>query len=106
MYGVGRVSDEDFKAACELAVEEFRKLAPRKTGNLAYHAITMEFTNAKECHIYVDEAIAPYMPFTNEPWISPKWNGKQNPNEAWWQTACEYIMYVVKDLLGGELKEK
>ena len=24
------------------------------------------------------------MPFTNEEWISPRWNGKKNPNEHWW----------------------
>lgn len=99
-----RVSAADFQAACELVLEELRKMAPYDTGTLAKDAITIEFSNPNECHIYVDESVAPYMPFTNEPWISPKWNGKQNPNQDWWQTACEYIMYLFQDLLGGDLK--
>lgn len=98
------VSSADFKAACELAVEEFRRLAPYDTGNLARNAIRIEFTTPDECHIYVDEVIAPYMPFTNEPWISPRWRGKQNPNEGWWQAACELITGIMQELLGGELK--
>lgn len=24
-----------------------------------------------------------YAVYTNSPWISPKWHGAQNPNEAW-----------------------
>jgi len=27
-----------------------------------------------------------YATYTNEVWISPKWNGKQNPNEGWIDT--------------------
>ena len=26
-----------------------------------------------------------YMPFTNEPWISPRWKGAKNPNEKWFE---------------------
>ena len=99
-------TDAEFKKACELAVEQLRTLAPYDTGNLALNAVQIEFVNARECHIYVDEAIAPYMPFTNEPWVSPKWDGKKNPNEGWWQNACEYLVGVIQGQLGGELKGK
>ena len=98
------IGDRDFIAACELAIEELRKLAPYDTGNLALNGIRIDFPTPKECHIYVDESIAPYMPFTNEKWLSPKWNDRQNPNEKWWDTACELIMGVIADLLGGELQ--
>lgn len=30
-----------------------------------------------------------YMPYTNEPWISPRWNGKRNPNQNWWDLAIQ-----------------
>jgi hypothetical protein len=43
------------------------------------------------------------MPYTNEPWVSPKWNGKPNPNEAWWQyatwIAVRYLIYRLKGTL-------
>lgn len=50
------------------------------------------------------KGIAPYMPYTNEPWISPRWNGKQNPNEGWWNDAIEFIIQYMAKRLGGELQ--
>lgn len=61
--------------------------APKDTWNLASNALRVEWHGDDEVQIYIDESIAPYMPYTNEPWISPKWKGKQNPNEGWWQDA-------------------
>ena len=26
-----------------------------------------------------------YMPYTEEKWISPRWNGRQNPNQDWFK---------------------
>lgn len=98
------ISNNDFKAACELALEQFRSLAPYDTGNLAMHAIRIEFPSPDECRIYVDETIAPYMPFTNEQWISERWHGRKNPNEGWWNAACEIIIEMIADILGGELE--
>ncbi len=95
--------DEDFKAACELAFEELQKLAPYDTGNLALNAIRIEFTSSKRCVIYVDESIAPYMPYTTEKWLSPYWRGKKNPNEGWFESAVQLIAEVLADLCGGEL---
>lgn len=93
-----------FKRACESACKKLRELAPNRTGNLAYNAITIEFPSPDECLIYVDESIAPYMPYTNEAWLSPKWNGKKNPNEGWFQKAAQIIFEELASKLGGELK--
>lgn len=82
------MTDADFRKLCNEIVDELRRQAPRRTGNLADNAIRFEFVG-NTCNIYVDEEIAPYMPYTNEKWLSPKWNGKQNPNEAWWQDTIE-----------------
>ena len=98
------ISLDDFRAGCELAVEELRRLAPYDTGNLAINAIRMEMNPPSECHIYVDEAVAPYMPYTNEIWLSPYWRGKKNPNQGWWNAACELIAYILADLFEGELR--
>lgn len=66
--------------------EEMKPHTPIRTGNLRYNSIkgeAMQFASFSVGKVYIDEDIAPYMPYTNEPWISPKWHGKKNPNEGW-----------------------
>ena len=83
-------------------VEELRSMVPRDTGNMAYNALRYELQN-DVLDITVDPAIAPYVYFTNEPWVSPKWNGKQNPNEGWWQRFVEEFSKRLATKLKGEL---
>lgn len=95
------------------AVKELRKRAPKDTGNLAYNAIKYRWIDDRHFEIYVDtgdmgidtrvSGVAPYMPFTNEPWISPRWNGKKNPNEGWWEEAVEYILNFVAEKIKGKV---
>lgn len=98
------VSNAQFKRICQRAVTELRGLAPYDTGNLAMNAIKMEMESPNVCLIYVDESIAPYMPFTNEPWVSPKWNGKKNPNEGWWQKAGDLVVEYIARQVEGEVE--
>lgn len=100
------------------AVAELRKLAPKHSGNLAYNAIKYKWIGDNKFVIYVDvgdtasfmktreyeEGVAPYMPFTNEKWISPRWNGTQNPNESWWNDAMEVIINYIAKKFNGELR--
>jgi hypothetical protein len=81
-------------------------LAPKDTGNLAFNSIRVEWHGDKEAAIYVDENIAPYMPYTNETWVSDRWNGKQNPNEAWWQNAIAQIVEQLNIEFGGVTVER
>ena len=85
--------------------ELLRNIAPRDTGNLAFNAIKIEWHGEDEAEIYVDgdgdDGIAPYMPFTNEPWVAERWNGKENPNEGWWQKAIEQIIQQLNAEFGG-----
>lgn len=97
------VSHKKFVNACLSAVNTLRELAPKDTGNLAYNAIKVAFKDKDTCVIHVDERIAPYMPFTAFPWTSPKWNGKKNPNEGWWERAAEVIARQLAKELKGEL---
>ena len=64
------------------AVDQLRKVAPKKSENLANHAIKYKWVNNNTFEIYVDvgkvgmvkkriSGLAPYMPFTNEVWKSP-----------------------------------
>ena len=98
------MTSTDFANLCSRCVEELRKLAPKDTGNLAYNAIKFEFPDTNTCKIIVDEAIAPYMPYTNEPWIAERWHGKKNPNEKWFDNAAEKIAQLFAQLSRGELK--
>jgi hypothetical protein len=99
------MTNEDFKKVCEQILKDIKAYAPKDTGNLAYNAIKMKMPNAHTCEIYISGnsiklansaygsyfkyGVAPYAPFTIEKWISPKWGGRKNPNEGWWQNALE-----------------
>ena len=43
-----------------------------------------------------------YMPYTNEPWISPRWKGRQNPNEKWFEESAEFMAKIIARHLGGK----
>ena len=43
-----------------------------------------------------------YMPYTNEPWVSPRWRGRQNPNLYWFNDSTEYIAQYMARHLGGK----
>lgn len=111
------VADQDFRAACELACEWIIDHAPYDTGNLALNSIKIEFETPQVCRIYVDETIAPYMPFTNEHWehkiikmgnfrpgeVVERLRTWDNPNEGWWDRVCKEAIEIIQDLLGGQL---
>ena len=108
---------EDYKAACEQAFNELReRVVPNpntrykpggSTGNLADNALQFrwEGENGLTFHVFVDENEAPYMVYTNEPWKSKKWKGKQNPNEGWWSKAHDFLTNRITELLNGELHD-
>lgn len=101
------MNDRKFMDACLKMVQLVRDRAPKDTGNLAYNAVKYEFKRVDgvlECNIYVDEDVAPYMPFTNEEWISPRWNGKQNRNEDWWNRTGDAIAFEISKIFNGVLK--
>ena len=94
-------------------VDIIQRIAPRRTGNLE-SSIKYDYLGNGVWKIYVNcgddpyykgypRGMAPYMPFTNEEWVSPRWNGKPNPNQGWWNLACESAMNYAKIKLKGEL---
>lgn len=50
----------------------------RRSGGALRNSIRIE--NDK---VIVGNDVAFYAVYTNEKWISPRWHGKQNPNENW-----------------------
>lgn len=95
---------EEFAMLCSNLVKNIRSVSPIKTGNLRNNAIKYEFIDANTCKIYVDESIAPYMPYTNEPWVSEKWKGAKNPNEKWWDNkALAIVVKTIEQELGDRI---
>lgn len=85
------MTQEEFDVLCYKILDLVKQHSPIDTGNLRNNSIQIKFISEDECRIYVDEAIAPYMPYTNEPWLSPRWKGAKNPNERWWDNLAEEI---------------
>ena len=109
------MNEAEFRALCLDAFREFRELVPNpdtrylpggSTGNMAFNAAKIEFPSPDVCLIYVDEKIAPYLPYTNEPWVSPRWHGKKNPNEGWLGRAVEFVTNYVAKKMKGEVDKK
>lgn len=100
------MTDSQFQILCLAAFAEFQKLVPKDTGNMAYNASKIKFPSPDVCEIYVDEKVAPYVPYTNEPWIAERWHGKKNPNENWFGKAAAYIAaYVAQQTKGVVLDD-
>ena len=99
------------------AIRRIKKKAPVDTGNLKENAIIGKWVSPTRYVIYINvgdtdafvrgsanvRGVAPYTPFTNEKWVSPRWNGKQNPNEHWWNNACENTIEAIAKSLKGTL---
>lgn len=76
------------------------------TGNMKYNATRIEHLGKNTSKVFVDENIAPYVPYTNEPWISPRWKGTKNPNEGWFDDFVEQYATLLAQALGGTLVKK
>ena len=83
------------------AFQIFQAIVPIDTGNLRYNAKSYKSTGELTCRILVDGAIAPYAVYTNEPWLSPRWHGKKNPNEGWVKGGVEIVAMHISQQLGG-----
>lgn len=93
----------DIDNAINKAVEKLRDLAPKDTRNLADNAIKKEKIGEGKYRIYVDEEVAPYMKYTEENWnnFDPPLQGKQNPNEGWFDRAIKYIFSLIASELSA-----
>ena len=99
------IKQAQFNKAMFRALKAVRARAPIKTGNLRLNATNYVRLGRLEAKIKIDGIIAPYAVFTNEKWVSPKWGGKQNPNEGWVNDAFEQAIQIIAETLGGELRK-
>lgn len=98
------ISEAKQAAIMRGALAYLRSLEPYHTHNMERNATNLENLGGGKWRLYVDENIAPYVPYTTEPWISPKWNGKKNPNEGWFERASHLVANYIANALRGTLK--
>ena len=117
MNGYKKLTPAEELAIIEECVALIKLRAPKRTGNLAYNAVKYGNTASHVWEIWVDgtppdEGVAPYMPYTNEPWVSEKWRNRKtgemrrNPNEGWFDRAVKECMELIAARLGGRLEEQ
>lgn len=97
------MNDAEFAEIAVRFFQMFQMVVPIDTGNMRYNATQFNTGGMGQYEIIVNGDIAPYAVYTNEPWTSPKWNGKQNPNEGWIDDTVETIAEFLAFTLGGEL---
>lgn len=72
--------------------------APHKSG--ALKASIKKADRGNVCDIIID---IEYMPYTEERWIHPRWNGRENPNLYWLKNAVKKFANQIVSRYGGEI---
>ena len=78
---------------------------PKDTTNLSRN-ILLQYVSKDKIRIVIGNENADYAVFTNEPWISDKWNGKKNPNEGWVNKTIMEAQLMIQQLMSGEIPEE
>ena len=88
--------------ALEYLKDVLKVFAPKDTTNLAVNGIRI----ASNDYILIGGEIAPYAVYTNEAWMSDKWNGRRNPNEGWINRAIESALPMLVNIMGGSISQE
>lgn len=96
----------DLKVAAEFLKSCLQAYAPYDTGNLALNSIRVLYDTNGDVFVAIGGEIAPYAVYTNEKWVSDKWNGKSNPNENWIENAIDEALPLIKDYLLREMSQQ
>lgn len=88
------------------AFQLFRKYVPMDTGNMRHNATNLYRLNNSTWKIIVEAQKAPYAVYTNEKWISPRWNGKSNPNEGWVGKAFDLVSQMIFGQIGYSMRRR
>ena len=90
--------------AYNVLVMALKSVCPYRTGNLERNGIRGKIDNGTMCvEIGHDtsKVLGEYAVYTNEPWISPKWGGKQNPNQGWIERGIEKALPLIRQVYSG-----
>lgn len=67
-----------------------RPIFPYRTGNMRQNGTVAAGVSHNVAEIRIGGDKAPYAVYTEYPWISPRWNGRKNPNEGWIENLTKY----------------
>lgn len=98
------ISEQDVRSAIEQAVWSFRQKVPIDTGNMRNNATKIVPVSENQYKLYIDKNIAPYFPYVNGPWISPRWHGARNDNAGFFIKAAIEYANTLTSILGGEME--
>ena len=90
--------------AYNVLVMALKSVCPYRTGNLERNGIRVNIDNGSMCVEIGHETsklLGEYAVYTNEPWISPKWGGKQNPNQGWIERGIEKALPLIRQVYSG-----
>lgn len=104
-----RVLDDTFRPLIPYTPADTHVTGPDGITRLRRHStgkLRKEYTNfdTVDDRHFVIKVDVDYAKYTNEPWISPYWRGKQNPNEGWFQRAALAYAEALATALGGTIK--
>jgi len=87
----------------------------KKEAVLAYKIGTPYRSGYQHDHIYAKDLAnggfeivvnTDYVQYTTDEWVSPKWNGRENPNEGWEKEVGDAFIKTAKVKLGARIKNK
>ena len=81
-----------------------KSVCPYRTGNLERNGIRIQVEGSGLKVIIGHETskqLGEYGVYTNEPWISPRWGGKQNPNEGWIERGIKKAIPMIQGVYEG-----
>ena len=90
--------------AYNVLVMALKSVCPYRTGNLERNGIRVKIDIGTMCVVVGHETsklLGEYAVYTNEPWISPKWGGKQNPNQGWIERGIEKALPLIRQVYSG-----
>ena len=97
------MNNRDIRAD-DVLVMALKSVCPYRTGDLERNGIRVKIDNGTMCVVVGHETsklLGEYAVYTNEPWISPKWGGKQNPNQGWIERGIEKALPLIKQVYQG-----
>ncbi len=77
-----------------------KSICPVDTGNMRLNITAIQISS-DVWKITIGGDPAPYAVYTNEKWISDKWNGARNPNEKWIDKGVAQFVTYLAEQLGG-----
>ena len=98
------MDDSQLIAVATMAYNHLKNVCPVDTGNMKYNAIRFTRLSENKIEVSIEASIAPYVVYTHEQWLSPKWGPHTNPNEKWIDDAADAIAAKISASLGGRAR--